>query len=1062
MISEVSPMNGSSSTHDTGEFIELYNPLSTDVLFGANVQMVSGNTSGTNNAEWQLSLSGMTVKAYGFLLIGDGGVSVTPDASFPSGKNLSNSGIRSCVQLRDGATVIDAFAWDASTTLQGEGTRFTPSGTSSDGKTFERKSSSSASGPDLLGNAWDTNDNAADFFENAAANANPQNSSSAVEVNNYSLSGDGSGKLIIDPATVKKNTINDEVLKFVGEGIDSLSLCIPSPLSWSKSLGDVSVSSTSGTTVSKTILGDTLYFGNAGLQSSDTLTVVIATITAPDSIGSFTILTKSATNGGSLKEIGLSPALTTYGIVPISSIHINDSQGVPAPPFQIGASVTISGIITADLNATRTDIYVQDETGGASVFSFDRPFNYQIGDSITLTGTITQYRGLTEITPDSTTIIIHSHGRPVPEPKVVTAAEVNATYNTDDNTEPNEGRLVRLNNVTYNASTSTITDGSGTTETYLPPYTPPTGAFDLIGVIKQYKPGSTDPGAPYKTDYEVVPRMQSDIILYAGPIFSIVPHETNIHSDKVTISWETETASTSVLRFGPSPAVWSDSVVSLEPAMQHNITLNELSPSTIYYYQVSSTDTSGTTTTGKYFFISGSVSNGTINVYFSKSTNPSVALSETARTKDLSSVLLARINAAQHSIDFCTYSLSGTVGANIASAMIAAKNRGVSIRVIGEKDNQGTAPWSTLKNGGITVIDDGYDVINGGKGLMHNKFFVFDYRDTSSATDDWVVTGSWNATDPGTNNDAQNLLEIEDQSLAAAYTMEFNEMWGSSTNTPNQTLSRFGARKTNNTPHQFSIGGVPIQLYFSPSDQVTSHINGELNTATASIDIAMLTFTRDELAQTLIEKKADGVKVHVILDNNSDLGNEFSTLQSGGVDILLKASSLGGLLHHKYAVVDGENPTAPDPAVITGSHNWSSSAETSNNENTLIIHSKRIANLYLQEFKQRYIDAGGSDNIVLTVIDHGQDIPSSYALSQNYPNPFNPSTTINFSIPANRFVSLKIYDIIGREIATLVNQNLSPGYYTVRWNASGYSSGVYFYQLRSGNFTQTKKLLLQK
>ena len=114
VMSEVAPMGGSSSTYNTGEFIELYNPLSADVVFGPGVIVASGNVpAGTNAAEWQVSLAGKTIKAYGFFLIGDGGVISTPDIPFPSNKNLANSGVRSCVQLRDGATVIDAFAWDA-------------------------------------------------------------------------------------------------------------------------------------------------------------------------------------------------------------------------------------------------------------------------------------------------------------------------------------------------------------------------------------------------------------------------------------------------------------------------------------------------------------------------------------------------------------------------------------------------------------------------------------------------------------------------------------------------------------------------------------------------------------------------------------------------------------------------------------------------------------------------------------------------------------------------------------------------------------------------------------
>ena len=88
--------------------------------------------------------------------------------------------------------------------------------------------------------------------------------------------------------------------------------------------------------------------------------------------------------------------------------------------------------------------------------------------------------------------------------------------------------------------------------------------------------------------------------------------------------------------------------------------------------------------------------------------------------------------------------------------------------------------------------------------------------------------------------------------------------------------------------------------------------------------------------------------------------------------------------------------------------------------------------------------------------------PSTYSLSQNYPNPFNPSTTINFSIQRDGMVALKIYNILGQEVASIVNQNLKAGTYTYSFNASTLSSGVYFYSLNAGSFTDVKKMMLLK
>jgi hypothetical protein len=87
---------------------------------------------------------------------------------------------------------------------------------------------------------------------------------------------------------------------------------------------------------------------------------------------------------------------------------------------------------------------------------------------------------------------------------------------------------------------------------------------------------------------------------------------------------------------------------------------------------------------------------------------------------------------------------------------------------------------------------------------------------------------------------------------------------------------------------------------------------------------------------------------------------------------------------------------------------------------------------------------------------------SKFILSQNYPNPFNPSTTINFSIPEASFASLKVFNSIGEEIETLVAKELSEGNYKYDWNAENFTSGIYFYELRTKGFVQTKKMLLVK
>ena len=89
-------------------------------------------------------------------------------------------------------------------------------------------------------------------------------------------------------------------------------------------------------------------------------------------------------------------------------------------------------------------------------------------------------------------------------------------------------------------------------------------------------------------------------------------------------------------------------------------------------------------------------------------------------------------------------------------------------------------------------------------------------------------------------------------------------------------------------------------------------------------------------------------------------------------------------------------------------------------------------------------------------------VPVEYQLEQNYPNPFNPSTNIKYSIPEASFVQLKVYDILGNEVATLVNEEQSTGIYRVELDASALPSGVYFYRIQAASFVDTKKMILLK
>jgi hypothetical protein len=99
---------------------------------------------------------------------------------------------------------------------------------------------------------------------------------------------------------------------------------------------------------------------------------------------------------------------------------------------------------------------------------------------------------------------------------------------------------------------------------------------------------------------------------------------------------------------------------------------------------------------------------------------------------------------------------------------------------------------------------------------------------------------------------------------------------------------------------------------------------------------------------------------------------------------------------------------------------------------------------------------------ILTDVNDQDKIPSEFGLCQNFPNPFNPTTTIRFSLPKEEYTMLKVYNILGEEVKTLVSENLAAGVYNIPFDASDLASGIYIYRIKAGNFVKTSKMQLLK
>lgn len=101
-----------------------------------------------------------------------------------------------------------------------------------------------------------------------------------------------------------------------------------------------------------------------------------------------------------------------------------------------------------------------------------------------------------------------------------------------------------------------------------------------------------------------------------------------------------------------------------------------------------------------------------------------------------------------------------------------------------------------------------------------------------------------------------------------------------------------------------------------------------------------------------------------------------------------------------------------------------------------------------------------SQSIGINIVSN--EIPGGFSLLQNYPNPFNPSTKIKFQIPKSGNIKIIIFDVLGKEVETLIDQQLQPGVYEVEWDASGSAGGQYFYRLESESFVETRKMIVVK
>ena len=759
---------------------------------------------------------------------------------------------------------------------------------------------------------------------------------------------------------------------------------------------------------------------------------------------------------------------TPAGAVSIADLHQNDANGVP---LLLGQTVTVSGVVTAPtglFSGYNLEVYVQDATGGVLVWvsGAASQFNLALGDSVTVTSHVAQYNGMTEVGTSTAYTTIVNHGPAaggVPEPLPLTCAQLNAAFHPDDS-EPDEGRLVRLTGVSIvsGAWPTTpggntvlyVSDGTGTAKVYIDQDTPlngspePPDGFTLVGLLKQY-----DSSSPYTTGYELLPRDLGDVIPPdSGPGIPAPADVRNVTATAADILFDTTLPGSSEVEYGPDTGYGLTAGDSTASETSHAVHLDGLAPNTLYHFRAVSRDAGGVSYGPDQVLVTASDVPGEFHVYFSGSGDPGVTgcFTDMQWQQILSAKLAILINQAQSTIDCAFYSFSLN---NVRDALLAAHNRGVQVRLIIDAGSS-TYDADVLAAAGVPYITSTFGG-NHASGIMHNKFVVIDARDGDPAND-WVWTGSANMSVSG-NDDMNNALAVRDFGLAQAYTLEFDEMWGSDTMTPDAAAAAMGDAKSDNTPHEFTINGMRVEQYMSPSDGVTDRIIAAIGTAEQSLAFAVLAFTHDDIAAALHQRFQAGIPVLGVFDQDQGdctSGSEYFSLHGDPcaaapwnppADVWLDtALSPDVLLHHKYLVVDGRLTTCDamahipnpyDPLVVTGSHNWSYSAETVNDENTLIIHDDAVAAAYLAEFSERYHEAGGSGGV--GIVTAAGDAPPAAAAAElrAWPNPFNPSTRITLRTRTSGRCRVAVYDARGRRVRRLLDDPLLPaGLHVLGWD----------------------------
>ena len=281
------------------------------------------------------------------------------------------------------------------------------------------------------------------------------------------------------------------------------------------------------------------------------------------------------------------------------------------------------------------------------------------------------------------------------------------------------------------------------------------------------------------------------------------------------------------------------------------------------------------------------------------------------------------LNAAQTSIDIAIYELDVPAA---AEALAAARQRGVQVRMVTDTDSvtstdeDMTAAYASLKAARIPIVEDERSAI------MHDKFVVVDGR--------WVWSGSWNFTLGDAYRLNNHAILIDSPELAANYAREFEQMF---------TQREFGPGRQGALRPVLEIGGAPVRNYFSPADDIADKLVALVNGAQQSIYFLAFQFTQAGLGEAMAARARAGVTVSGVFETTGSETpySQYGKLKQLGLPVYQDGNPY--IMHHKVIIVD-------EKTVVLGSYNFSAAAESSNDENVLIIEDPLLAARFVEEF----------------------------------------------------------------------------------------------------------------